>query len=393
MKILHTVQFYDPSTGGMQEVVKQISEHLVKRGHQVTVATSRDPARKSCSINGVAIREFTISGNFITGLQGETHAYQNFLLHSDFDIITNFAAQQWATDLMLPLLPEITAKKVFVPTGFSALHDPAFAIYFEKMEDWMKEYDMNVFLSESYQDCEFARRAGIKNFMIIPNGASAEEFLSPDETDIRKELKIPEDQFIILHVGSHTGLKGHAEAIRIFNRAKLNHVTFVLVGNIYSRRCYWSCKLRELLSRHNPWNRIRGRQLLVCSLSRKQTIALYNTADLFLFPSNIECSPIVLFECMASKTPFLTTDVGNAREIIEWSHAGELLPTRKDSRGYSHVDVAGSVGVLEAICNNKEQRTRMGEAGNHAWLQKFSWEQIAQSYEAVYSNLLESGAP
>ena len=56
--------------------------------------------------------------------------------------------------------------------------------------------------------------------MIIPNGASAEEFLSPDETDIRKDLKIPEDHFLILHVGSHTGLKGHAEAIRIFSRAK-----------------------------------------------------------------------------------------------------------------------------------------------------------------------------
>src|SRR5208337_208094 len=393
MKILHTVESYDPSTGGMQEVVKQLSEHLVKRGHQVTVATSRDPARKSRSINGVTVQEFAISGNYVSRIHGDTQSYQDFLLHSDFDIITNFAAQQWATDLMLPLLKEISAKKVFVPTGFSALHHPAYAVYFEKMKDLMKQYDMNIFLSESYQDCEFARIAGIKNFMIISNGPSAEEFLFPDETGIRKDLKIPEDQFLILHVGSHTGLKGHAEAITIFSRAKLNRVTFIIVGNVFSRSCYWSCKLKELLFQLNPLNRIRSRQLLVRSLPRKQTVSLYKTADLFLFPSQIECSPIVLFECMASKTPFLTTDVGNAREIIGWSHAGELLPTIKDSRGYSRADIVGSVRVLEAFCSNKEQRTRMQEAGYQAWTEKFSWERIAQSYETVYANLLDAGGP
>jgi glycosyltransferase involved in cell wall biosynthesis len=56
---------------------------------------------------------------------------------------------------------------------------------------------------------------------------------------------------------------------------------------------------------------------MITSLSRIETLAAYHQADLFLFPSNIECSPLVLFESIASKTPFLTTDVGNAKEIIE----------------------------------------------------------------------------
>ena len=40
MKILHTVEYYAPSVGGAQEVVRQISERMVQRGHQVTVATT-----------------------------------------------------------------------------------------------------------------------------------------------------------------------------------------------------------------------------------------------------------------------------------------------------------------------------------------------------------------
>lgn len=63
MKILHTVEFYYPSVGGMQEVVKRLSELLVQYGHDVTVATTRLAARRDKTINGVKIKEFEISGN------------------------------------------------------------------------------------------------------------------------------------------------------------------------------------------------------------------------------------------------------------------------------------------------------------------------------------------
>ena len=56
MRILHTVEFYPPSIGGMQEVVRQLSERLVLLGHDVTVATTRIPERTASSQNGVKIR-------------------------------------------------------------------------------------------------------------------------------------------------------------------------------------------------------------------------------------------------------------------------------------------------------------------------------------------------
>ena len=147
MKILHTVQSYLPAKHGMSEVVSRISEYLVKRGHEVSVATSYNPQRHENVLNGVSIIPFKTSGNSVIGLEGETEKYQNFLLDSDYDIITNFAAQQWATDLALPILDKIKAKKVFVPTGFSALYNPNYQDYFADMKDYMKQYEMNIFLS------------------------------------------------------------------------------------------------------------------------------------------------------------------------------------------------------------------------------------------------------
>lgn len=68
MKILHTVQLYSPSVGGMQEVVRQISERLVLLGHDVHVATTKLIDRKEHIINGVNIIEFNINGNLAHGI-------------------------------------------------------------------------------------------------------------------------------------------------------------------------------------------------------------------------------------------------------------------------------------------------------------------------------------
>jgi hypothetical protein len=97
MNILHTVEFYSPHVGGAQEVVKQISERLARRGHSVTVATTRISGRPKGPVNGVHVEEFAVSGNEVSGFRGEVERYQDFLLGSGFDIMMNYAAQQWPT--------------------------------------------------------------------------------------------------------------------------------------------------------------------------------------------------------------------------------------------------------------------------------------------------------
>ena len=86
MKILHTVEFYYPSKGGIQEVVKQVSERLVKYGHNVTVATTKLADRKLKVINGVNIKEFEISWNMVRGITGEVGTYNDYLLSTNFEI-------------------------------------------------------------------------------------------------------------------------------------------------------------------------------------------------------------------------------------------------------------------------------------------------------------------
>ena len=388
MKILHTVENYFPSIGGMQTVVQRLSEYLVEFGHEVTVVAAHRPDRTDDALNGVRIKSFQISGNDVTGMKGETQAYQDFLLNSDFDIVTNFASQQWATDCMLPLLNQIKGKKVFVPTGFSKLRHPAYQDYFHKMEAWLKTYDLNVFTSEKYQDFEFARSLGIKNWAVIYNGADEREFSKSPKINIRKSLGIRENVPLILNVSSHTGLKGHSEAIRIFNRAKCKNAVLLIIGNHDGSGCYRSCMKKQRIANHLPIRMIDRKKVLIEELAREQTLAAYHSADCFLFTSRIECAPLVLFECMASRTPFLTTDVGNAAEIVELSQSGVLLPTLKFENGHARADEKESARLLSELCGDPQRLKTYAEAGYEIWKKRFTWEKIAREYEKHYLGLL-----
>jgi|JI6StandDraft_1071083.scaffolds.fasta_scaffold02680_7 glycosyltransferase involved in cell wall biosynthesis len=387
MKILHCVESYFPDVGGMQEVVKQLSERLVKLGHEVSVATRKLEDRKHTTINGVQIHEFDVRGNEVEGYHGEHEAYERFLLESKFDIVTFFAAQQWATDIALPILNSIHGKKVSVPTGYSGFFRPEYAHYFEKMKSRIHGYDMNVYLSFDYRDIQFAKDQGITKFVVIPNGAGEDEFLSEMNLDIKKELNIPKDHFLVLHVGSYTGVKGQQEAVEIFMRSNIQHGTLLMIGN-RSENYRVRYSKRPLMFLLNLKNKLFGdKKVVFKALPRQLTVAAYRQSDVFLFPSNIECSPIVLFECAAAGLPFLSNDVGNAVEISKWTGGGEIIKTTFDERRFSHANIHDAVKKLNALYVDQSRRTEMASISFANWKKKYSWEVIAREYESLYQSL------
>lgn len=389
MKILHTVESYYPSTGGMQEVVRQLSERMAAQGVDVTVATSRHPDRDFSERNGVKILDFAISGNLVNGISGEKEKYEQLLLSNSFDVIVFFAAQQWATDLALPLLNRIRAKKISVPTGYSGLYWKEYAGYFEQMKTWIHGYDMNVFLSDDYRDIHFARSNGVKNCMIIPNGAAAEEFEAPQTLHVRKDLNIPQDHFLILHVGSYTGIKGHKEALDIFYGSDIRHSTLLMIGNnseAFKGQYRFSPRhvLRKLWA-----GLFKDQRVQIGFFSREFTVAAFRQADLFLFPSNVECSPIVLFESAAAGLPFLSTAAGNSKEIAEWTGGGEIMTTLEDGNGLVFADIPAAVKQLNALYKDKARLRQLGQQGHSSWKQKFTWEKLSQDYLHLYRQLTQ----
>jgi L-malate glycosyltransferase len=425
MNILHTVQFYLPSVGGAQEVVRQISEQLVRRGHTVTVATGFHPRRNEFELRGVHIEQFDISGNAVLGFHGEVERYREFLHQGQFDLMLNYAAQQWASDLVFPELDKLPFKKVFIPCGFSALYDPAYRAYYAEMPAVMRRYDHLIFHANHYRDVEFASENGLTHLSIIPNGASEEEFRQPAH-GFRQLYSIPENVPLLLTIGTHTGTKGHRLILDAFRQLKTIPAVLVIIGNDLAYPGIWegtlkpilrTCKrgdIRRFFQMLHQWQ-VGGRgggcfpecltlasdinhqlspdkRVLLLDPSRAEAVSALHSADVFVFGSNIEYSPLVLFEAMASHTPFLTLACGNAEEIVDWScGGGRIVPTIQKELGLVDGDPVVFARAIDEQLSDPAQIRQMARAGYSAWRDHFTWESIVLRYENLYLELLKSG--
>ena len=421
MRILFCCQFYTPSLGGVQEVIRQIAERLVTRGHQVTVATTKLPMRDFDTLNGVAIKEFDVKGNWVSGMTGEIEKYQEYILNGDFDVVMIYAAQQWTFDALWPVLDRINYSKVFVPCGFSGLYEPGYVKYFQEIPKVLSKFEHLVFHASKYRDIDLVRQLGIDRLSILPNGASELEFNVPIDPAFRARNGIPEQSFIFLTVGSFTGLKGHQELANAFAQMKLSanqHATLILNGNEVQRleRSIFDLtkKVAGLVRTHGLFYALKqvahkmvgssssprsvgesinksqiNKLVLVTDYPREELTQAFMAADLFVFASNIEYSPLVLFEAAAAGTPFLTVKVGNAEEIAEWTGAGVTCLSEVDAKGYTRVDVQVLAKEMVSLMNQKKLLDKMGTTGKKNWLEKFTWEKVASQYEQLFHRLVQ----
>jgi glycosyltransferase involved in cell wall biosynthesis len=428
MRLLFCCESYHPSRGGVQEVMRQIAERLAASGHDVTVVTSYHPERNFNSHNGVAIRDFKVAGNAIDGMSGEVDRYRDFVVNFGADAILIKAAQQWTFDSLWSVLDQIKARKVFIPCGFSRLYESFFADYFAQLPDVLRKFDHLIFYAENYRDIDFARAHGLTNFSVLPNGASEMEFEVPPDSTIRDRLGISPDDFVFLTVGAPIAAKGHRQVVEAFARldTKGRPATLILNGDwprpfqpgsvaiAALRRASSIIHRSTKVFRRQGWAGFRAqarskiertrlereteewirkarsqshKRVLCTNLSRTDLVQTFITADLFVFASIVEYSPLVLFEAAAAGTPFLSVPVGNAEEIARWTGGGMICPAAKDERGYVRLDPSLLAREMERCMEDPDMLARMGAAGKERWRRMFTWRAIAPQYESILSGV------
>jgi len=421
MKVIFCCQFYAPSVGGVQELIRQLAERFVQHGHSVTVATTALPSRQVTYLNGVSIKEFDVHGNLVTGMSGDVASYQEFVTTSDFDIMLVYAAQQWTFDALWPVLDDIPYPIVFAPCGFSSFYEPKYASYFKELSNQLNKFDCFVYNASHYRDIDFITSHGEFKHAIISNAANEKEFNVAVDHTFRRRIGVSDESFVFLTVGSLTGLKGHADVVDAFDRLNiLEHedATLILNGNavqsletnahdilrkllgVFRTHGFWSgCghllrkvfrseqSMKKTIDRLNE--QYLNKQVMMVDLNREDLVQAFFSADLFVFASKIEHSPLVLFESSAAGLPFLSVDVGNAKEIAEWTGAGMLCPSWKDKKGYTQVDAKELASQMEACMQQSEKLEELGETGRKRWGEQYTWEHVSQKYEDMFRQVLE----
>jgi glycosyltransferase involved in cell wall biosynthesis len=236
-------------------------------------------------------------------------------------------------------------------------------------------------------------------------------------------------------VGSLTGFKGHVELAKAFEQCDFGtrHACLLLTGNKprmqdgawlsrarvmrraggFRRVVKWGVRtaleklgLESLLARlgyprkvTSPEmevkaalariNTMPNRRALLVDLPRAELIQAYLNSDLFAFASNIEYSPLVLFEAAAAGLPFVSVPVGNAAEIAQWTGGGMVCKAQLDVNGYTRVDPQELAERIEQLAQQPDVLARLGASGRQAWEARFSWDKIFRSYETMIQECIE----
>ena len=113
--------------------------------------------------------------------------------------------------------------------------------------------------------------------------------------------------------------------------------------------------------------------------SRKDVPDILGAADVGVLCSHEEGFSNAVIEGMVSGLPMVVTDVGGNAEAVLHGETGLVVQAR-------HPAALGD--ALLQLCRNREQRTRMGHAGQQRVIEHFSMDACVANYEALYRQQL-----
>ncbi len=195
----------------------------------------------------------------------------------------------------------------------------------------------------------------------INNGVNTDHFYLLDDVvraELRKEMGIVNDEFILLFVGHEFERKGLGYIIESLAYQPKNVKLWVVGGRGSNQD-----KCQMLAEKYGV------RQMVRFFGTDLNTVKYYQIADLFVFPSIYETWALVGLEAMACGVPALMTPVGGIPEYLKNGVNGFFI--KQDAS-----DIAEKV---QRLMNDPELMGKMKTAARETSIQ-YSWETVARKY-------------
>ena len=202
----------------------------------------------------------------------------------------------------------------------------------------------------------------------IVNGVDVERFQGA--TPILQNEIVPEGHSLVGFVGRLAREKGGEFLLHAAKQVLSVHskTTFVFVGDGPSRK-RWETLATQLGV---------GQRVVFAGV-RDDMPGIYASLDMLVLPSLVESMPMCLLEAMASGKPVIATRVGAVSKLITPQQTGLLVDPG---------DVNGLATTILSLLRNPSWGCRLGENGRSAVAQHFSARAMAESYVAVYEQVV-----
>jgi len=368
--------FKPSSSGGVGEVVYNLTVQMAKRGHEVYVFTTTRGEDDSLSRYGnISIMRykpnFTVSQSSIA----LKHLIRPFFSNIDLDI-----AHSHGGSLPASVGGAIYAKRGNIPFiithhgdsigGFGTLGRRAGVFLYNHFlcDRLFSNGDKIIALSKSHLERSEILRKYRNKTTIIPNGLNLQDFqISRSQNECRTILNLPADEKIIFFLGSLTPRKGPhilLNAIRLVQK-RYPKTLLILSGDGYPKD-----SLIEAATR----NKLNTSVIFTGYVPENLKSLYYHAADIFVLPSFSEAFPLSLLEAGAAGLPVVATDVGGVSDIL-YDGVNGLITKTGDPE-----DLADKIMTL---LGNNELREEMGKKGQ-MFAKQYSWDLVAEKTERIY---------
>jgi phosphatidyl-myo-inositol alpha-mannosyltransferase len=359
MRIVQVCPYAWDAPGGVQVHVRQLSEHLRGRGHDVLILA---PGLRPMEEDGVRIvgRAFRIpyqgtvapicfTPGSIARVGRELRAFQPDVVHAHEPLSpsTGMFATLRSSAPVVGTFHAFTERSRLVE-----LASPLLRIVWRRLA-------ARVAVSKAAASFMDAKFGGGDSTRIVPNGVDVELFAHADPAQLPAGRRV-------LWVGRLDRQKGFPVAVRAFAdlAAKFPDVHLVVVGDGAKRGA-----VAEL----SP--DVRERVVMLGAVQHERLPAYHAACDVFVAPAlGQESFGIVLVEAMAAGLPVVASRIPGFDEVVRDGTDGILVPPN---------DPRALADAAERVLTDPALAGRLAEAGR-ARAAEFSWDRVADRLETVY---------
>jgi glycosyltransferase involved in cell wall biosynthesis len=325
MNILILTNTFTPHVGGVARSVAAFTEEYRRRGHRVLVVAPEFPDMPKNEVDVVripAIQNFNASDFSVVlpihpQLTETLDAFRPDIVHSQHPFLLGMTAVRIARRRGLPLV--FTHHTLYEQyTHYVPGDSPALKRFAIELATRYANLSDQVFApSESIRDL-LQQRGVTTPIAVVPTGVRLEHFAQGDGPAFRRQMGIPQDAFVVGHLGRLAPEKNleflaHAVADFVGSHPQAH---FLVVGSGPSETV-----LRDMFARAGL-----DARLHIAGILQQQTLAdALHAMDVFAFASTSETQGMVLTEAMAAGLPVVALDATGAREVVRDGQNGRLL--------------------------------------------------------------------
>ena len=179
----------------------------------------------------------------------------------------------------------------------------------EAAEVLIKENGLRLIALHSDMADDLRRRFSTDNVVVVRNGIDTEKFRNPKKTrnEVRQELGIPHDSFVLGHIGRFVKVKNHSFLLSVFEKIaeKKPDSRLLLIGDGEDRE-----KVEAEIKSKNLTDRV------IILSNRSDIPELLSAMDCFILPSLFEGFPVALLESQASGLRCVVSDRINSEVYL-----------------------------------------------------------------------------